>query len=97
MVLKRPNWNRRHPPSCTCYDCNEGRFDLEVRHAGQEAELRRRAREEARSAPTVRPVRSGRNRPQPIRRTSRNGATWGILLLFSAVLTLIIAAAAYFG
>ena len=24
--MKRPNWYGDHPPACTCYDCNEGRW-----------------------------------------------------------------------
>ena len=24
--MKRPNWHGDHPPACTCYDCNEGRW-----------------------------------------------------------------------
>ena len=46
--MSRPFGN--HPPNCTCYRCNEGRFDHVAREARREESLWRTAREDAQSA-----------------------------------------------
>lgn len=90
-MLRRPNWNSKHPPFSTCYLCHEGRLDQAEREASRKDDLRRRAQEEAQSADPVERGPGPKNQAKAVCRRSRHGdVPWGLLLLVNVALTLII-------